>query len=125
MNEPTQPTQPTLKRPPVTPENMAQRLKKARTTLEAAFKDFHLLLNDKLLDVNKSDAKKTQEKHIVDELVKACVILESANIGEGVMALAVIALREHLKVRDRVNELEYDLEMTKKTLNLLKKDLGK
>ncbi len=122
MNEPTQPT---LKRPPVTPESMVQRLKKARTTLETSFKDFHLLLSDKLLDINKSNAKKTQEKHIVDELVKACVILESANIGEGVMALAVIALREHLKVRDRVNELEYDLEVTKKTLNLLKRDLEK
>ena len=112
-------TQPTLKRPPVTPENMAQKLKRARTTLESAFKDFHLLLNDKLLDTNKSNAKKTQEKHIVDELVKACVVLEGANVGEGVMALAVIALREHLKVRDRVNELEYDLEMTKRALKKL------
>lgn len=115
-----------LSAPPTTPMpvTLEQRMIRARDVFQLAFKGFHALLGNKVLDINKSDAAKNVEKHVVDEVVKACVGLDKLNVGEGVMALAVIALREHLKVRDRVNELEYDLELSKREIKNLKKELG-
>lgn len=117
---------PTLSAPPPlpTPVSLEERIKRARSGFEQAFKNFHELLGDKVLPENKSEAGVKLERHIVDEVVKSCIGLDRINIGEGVMALAVVALREHLKVRDRVNELEYKLELSIRELNKLKRELG-
>jgi len=117
---------PTLSAPPPmpSPTTIEERLRKARADFEKSFKDFHELLGDKVLKINKSSAANKQEKYVVDQVVRACVNLDNLNAGEGVMALAVVALREHLKVRDRVNELEYELELAKREIKNLKKELG-
>jgi hypothetical protein len=116
----------TLSAPPPapTPTTLADRLKKARASFENAFKDFHGVLGDKILRANKSQAALNLEKHVVGEVVKACTYLNDLNFGEGVMALATVAIREHLKVRDRVNELEYELNLAQRDIKKLKKDLG-
>ena len=116
----------TLSAPPLlpTPATIEERLRKARVTFEQSFKDFHDLLSNKVLDVNKTGAENKQEKYVIDQVVRSCVNLDNLNVGEGVMALAVVALREHLKVRDRVNELEYHLELAKREVKNLKKELG-
>lgn len=118
--------EPTLTVPPRPPNpiTLEERMRNARTNFEKAFKEFHKLLGDKVLVENKSEAARRVEKHTVDEVVKACVNLDQLNVGEGVMALAVVALREHLKVRDRINELEYQLELSKREVKNLKKELG-
>jgi hypothetical protein len=117
---------PTLSAPPPlpTPATVEEKLRRIRVDFEQSFKDFHELLGNKVLKVNKTTAASKQEKHIVDQVVKACVSLDRLNVGEGVMALAVVALREHLKVRDRVNELEYKLELAIREIKNLKKELG-
>lgn len=101
-----------------------ERIKQARQNLEKCFKEYHRLLNDKVLDSNKSEAQKNVEKKIVDDLHRACLALESLNVGEGLLSMAVIAIREHLKIRDRVNELEYELFKTKRDIAALMKELG-
>ena len=124
MNKLAQPQQ-SLKKPPPTQEEMWSRVQSARKALEVAFKDFHVLLSDKTLATQCSAARKKHEKHIMDTLAKACTSLEDAKVGEGFMAMGIIALREHLQVRDRVNELEYELELSKREIKKLKKELGK
>ena len=120
-NKPT-----TLSAPPAlpSPTTVEERMRRARTEFEEGFKDFHTLLGDKLLRANKSEAVMKQEKHVVDRVVKSCVNLDRLNVGEGVMAMAVVALREHLKVRDRVNELEYELMLAKREIRNIQKELG-
>lgn len=46
---------------------------------------------------------------MVDKLYRAALKLDNLNVGEGVMSLAIISVREMLKMRDRQNELEYKL----------------
>ena len=115
-----------LSTPPTStaPVTLDQRMIQARSVFEVAFKNFHELLGDKILNENKSEAAKKVERHVVDGVVKSCVGLDKLNVGEGVMALAVVALREHLKVRDRVNELEYDLEVAKRDIKNIRESLG-
>lgn len=76
--------------------------------LEEAFKQFHVLVKSKVLDKNKSPALKKTEMHTINNLIKASQALDNINIGEGILALASIAVREHLVLRDRVNELEWE-----------------
>lgn len=116
----------TLSSPRPVPSQLSieERLKVARTNFEKAFKEFHELLRNKVLKDNKSIAAKKQEKYVVDQVVKACVNLDNLNVGEGVMALSVVALREHLQIRDKCNSLEYELELAKREIRNLKKELG-
>ena len=114
-----------MQKPPITAEDMRRTLDKARKALESSFKDYHLLLSDKYVSENKSGARAKNEKHIVDKLAKAASDLEWAKIGEGTMAIAIIALREHLMVRDRVNDLEYKIVSMEKEMRKLRKEPGK
>ena len=115
-----------LSAPPVMPtaSTIEERLRRAREGFERSFKEFHILLSVKVLKINKSKAAKSVEKYTVDQIIKACVTLDSLNIGEGTMAIIVVTLREHLTSRDRINELEYELDTVKKDLKRLKKSLG-
>ena len=66
------------------------------------------------------DSMPTAEKEVGDRLVKAAVELEQVNIGEGILSLASVAIREQLAVRDRVNELEYKLCLMELEIKKLK-----
>lgn len=118
---------PSLSQPPQPPSpvTLEERVRKARQNFEARFKEFHELLKVKQLDANKSQAQHKHEKYVTDELVKGCVGLESLNQGEGVIALATIALREHLVLRDRVNNLEHKLDSFMKEVTRLFNELEK
>jgi len=87
---------------PPAPFNVQQDLIQKKQELELAFKEFHMLVSTKVLDTNKSPAMKNTEKQVVDRLVRAAIGLEQANMGEGILSLASIAIREQLIVRDRV-----------------------
>lgn len=101
--------------------SVQQDLARRKQELEAAFKDFHKLVAKKVLEKNKSPAMKNTEKQIVDRLVHAAVALDHINVGEGILSLASIAIREQLIVRDRVNELEYELYKLIREVENLKK----
>jgi hypothetical protein len=96
-----------MQQPPLAPFNVQQNLDKTKRELEQAFKDFHELVQNKVLDSNKSTAVKNTELQTIDKLVRAAQALDNINVGDGILALASIAIREQLMVRDRVNELEF------------------
>jgi hypothetical protein len=114
----------TEEEPKQTPPTQAQisslqgSLEDARKAVEEAFIDFHKMLQNKRLDKNKSDVERDSERKVADALFKATTGLDQINPGEGVMIAASIALRELLKMRDRLNDIEY-LSM------LTRQDLGK
>ena len=110
--------------PPAT-FDVQQNYAKKKKELEVAFKEFHQLVGKKVLEVNKSPAAKKTELETINTLVKAAQALDNINVGEGILALASIAIREQLIVRDRVNELEYELCKALKDIEELKKANGK
>jgi len=114
---------------PQTPPDVQSDYAKKKKAFEEAFVEFHKIFQDKVLAQNKSVAVKKTEMSVVDKLVNSCVAIENFNVGEGVLALSVIALRDQLTIRDRINELEYELcKALKKIEDLLntgKKDESK
>lgn len=109
---------------PPTASQMEQKAVRAKKQLEQCFKTFHSLMSDKVLDSNKTKGVKNTETKIVNDLLHAVVALEHAQVGQGLLSLMTISIREHLSVRDRVNELEYELYKTKRDLESLQRDLG-
>lgn len=107
------------------PHQMEQRALRARKKLEECFKQFHEMMIDKVLDANKTAAVKNTERKIVDDLLHAVVALENVNVGQGILSLLTIATREHLHMRDRVNELEYELCVVQRDMKALQKKLEK
>jgi len=101
--------------------DLEQKANRARHKLEAAFKEFHQLATDKVLDKNKSAGVKTTEKKVVDDLLHAVVALEQANQGQGFLSLMTISIRETLAMRDRINDLEYELYLSKRDIKNLQK----
>lgn len=114
----------TIQPPQQNPKAVEDKVKKARTNLELAVKDFLKVLDDKVLERNKSAAHKNTEKVAADNLFKAVVGLEHENVGEGMLAMGITTLRTNMKIRDRVNELEFLLYSTIKDLKAVEKQLG-
>ena len=110
--------------PAQAPKTVEDKVKKARTNLETSVRDFIKLLDDKTLDKNKGPAHKNTEKQVADNLFKSVVGLERENSGEGIMAMGLTTLRTNLKIRDRVNELEFLLLSTIKELRNIEQQLG-
>lgn len=109
--------------PPADSKTQQEYLRK-KEELGKSFKEFHQLLKNKVLDKNKTPAVKNTEKQITDMLVKAAAALDNINIGEGVLTLSSIAIRELLQSRDRINELEYELCLLRRDFLNLQKELG-
>lgn len=113
-----------MQSPPPAAFNVQQEYQKKKKDLEQAFKDFHELVGNKVLDSNKSPALKRTELQTIDALVRAAQALDNINMGEGILALASIAVREQLIVRDRVNDLEYELCIARRDIETIKKKIG-
>lgn len=94
--------------------NIETELKIVRQKFEDCFHKFNSLLADKTLKINKSEAKVKNESHIADQLYRAAAELEMKNQTEGLFGLAIMFLRLQLKMRDRINELEYEFNEFKK-----------
>lgn len=115
----------TLERPPPAPVDVQSEYLKRKSEFEKAFKDFHTqVFKNKVLDKNKSTAVKNTEHHIIEKLITTSIALDNINVGEGTVALVSTMIRELLTMRDRVNELEYDLCVNKRDLLNLQKELG-
>ena len=105
--------------------NIQQEYMKKKHAFEEAFKEFHKqVFSSKVLDENKSAAVKNTEHFLVDKLINSAVALDNANVGEGLLALTTIAIRELLTMRDRNNEIEYSLYKLIRDFNGVKRELG-
>jgi len=107
-----------LSQPPQ-PISIEQQIKTARKDVEKAFKELFRLYESKILVKNKSVGKVKTEKSIVDNLVKRCVSLENLNSIEGLLSLGTISLRLNLKMKDLVNNLEFQIETLKRDVKKL------
>jgi hypothetical protein len=116
----TKPTTP----PPPNPAVVANKVDKARQNLQKAVKDFLQLLDDKVLEKNKSEARKNVENMTAKTLYDTAVALEQENQGEGVLAMSLTTLRTTLKMRDRINELEFLMLKTARDLKIVEEKLG-
>jgi len=110
--------------PPPSPSAVKSSLEAARSKVVAAFQVFHKMLTNKKLDRNKSPQEKKEESSVAQSLFNAAGELDQLNAGEGVMLTASIGLRELIKLRDRLNEVEYTSLLTRKELNELRESLG-
>jgi len=105
------------------PQDVQQEYSRIKQELEEAFKDFHQKhFLSKVLEENKSAATKKTEQAAVERLINAAVTLDRANVGEGILALVIVAIREQLSVRDRVNQLEYELCKAQRDILNMKKE---
>jgi len=102
-----------------------QDLVRKKHALEVAFKEFHELVSVKVLKENKSPQIKDAEKQVVGRLIQAAIELEQVNVGEGIISLVSVAIREHLAARDRINEIEYKLYKLMRDVKQMQKDGGK
>jgi hypothetical protein len=106
-----------LQKPPPAPIDVQAQYAQAKKDFEQAFKEFHnTVFKSKVLDKNKSAAKKNTEHHIIEKLITSTINLDNVNVGEGMVALVSTMIRELLSMRDRINELEYDLCVSKKDI---------
>jgi hypothetical protein len=97
---------------------------RCKRNFEEAFKEFHQnVFSNKVLDSNKSAAVKNTETHVVDKMMNAAVALDQANAGEGLLDLCTVAIREMLTIRDRANELEYELYKALRDMKKMKQEL--
>lgn len=109
---------------PPNPQVVANKVMSARDKLEKVVKDYLLLLDDKVLEKNKSEARKKQEHFTVGELVKVAEAMDQENMGEGVFAMAITTLRTSLKMRDRINDLEFLIYSALRDIKNVEKKLG-
>lgn len=92
---------------------------------EKAFAEFHQkVFQSKVLDSNKSSAVKNTELQLLDTLINSSIALNAINDGEGLLGLITICIRELLQTKDRVNELEYMLLNSVKSVKKLQTELG-
>ena len=111
--------------PPPDPNLVKAERSKAQIEFEESFADFHKNhFLSKVLQENKSAAGKKTEQAAIDRLIKSAMILDQSNVGEGMLALLIVAIREQLSVRDRVNQLEYELCLAQRDVEYMKKELG-
>lgn len=114
-----------MRRPETNPQDVQNVYLTAKKNFEKAFADYHQNhFLSKVLDENKTIAAKKTETLAVDNLIKSAMALENMNVGEGVMALLVVAIREQLSIRDRINELEYELLKSIRDVQGISKELG-
>lgn len=110
--------------PPQNPNVVANKITQARQELEKAVKDFLLLLDNKVLEKNKSEAQKNLENQVAKKLYNNAILLEQENVGEGVLAMSLTTLRTSMKMRDRINEIEYSILKVARDLKVVEEKLG-
>lgn len=112
-----------VSKPTMNVQASKDKLDIARKNVEIAFRAWHEILMTKKLLTNKNERELNEERLASDALSKAAQELDVANPGEGAIILAGIAVREELKLRDRINEIDYNTCLLRKDFNELKEKL--
>ena len=88
-------------------------------------KEFNVLMNFKTLPENKTLSEKNKEKDVLGNLISTAMEMENISPGEGFLALATLALRQGLSLRDAGNKLAYDIIRLNDKLNNIDKKIDK
>jgi hypothetical protein len=83
------------------------QLNRSKEDLMNAMRAFNRLLNNSTLPENRSNKEKEQEQVIINQLVQSALEIEKFSLGEGIIGLCVLAIRQGLSLRDAGNSLAY------------------
>ncbi len=101
-----------------------QNHEKRNNELMSSVAKFIPILDDKILEENKSPLVKDLEKEVVLNLIKAAKEInndESEEEGSGSIALINLMLRMFLKQRNKINELSHKLSLQEIEIIKIKK----
>lgn len=87
--------------------------KKKESVAEKAIKDYNALMEDKTHKDNQTEAYENNVKHILNSLLIAADELEQANPGEGIYSLIILALRNNIRLKDKIIDLECQIQKLK------------
>jgi hypothetical protein len=96
-----------------------------RDSLMDAMRSINKLMNERVLPENKSLREKEEETKAVTNLVDAAKLLENINPGEGLLGMAILAIRQGFSLRDAGNQLASELRDLKFNLQDLIKQVNK
>jgi len=93
-----------------------RRNNQAQGRLMESMKAINRLMGSTVLPENRSVQQEQEEKVSVGELVAAAMAMEKLSPGEGILAMATLAVRQGLSLRDAGNRLAYRLAEMEKRL---------
>ena len=80
--------------------------KKRESKAEKAIKDYNALMEDKTHPDNQTDAYDKNVRHILNSLLEGADELENVNPGEGIYSLIILSLRNNIRLKDKIVDLE-------------------
>lgn len=95
----------------------------SQSRLIKAMKSINRLMNVQTLPENKSYKQSEEEKKFVSELVSAVMEIETISPSEGIIAMATLAIRQGLSLRDAGNRLAYNLKLIDKRISNLERKI--
>jgi hypothetical protein len=96
---------------------------RARDRFNDSIRGVNRLMTRQVLPENRSGKENEEEKGVIAELVNAAIAMENLSPMEGLLGMAILAVRQGLSLRDAGNRLAYELEQLKLEVKSLK--LGK
>lgn len=94
------------------PEEAARivaQLRERKETLMDAMRAFNRLLSIRVLPENKTISDKENEQEVVTRVTQAAMSVDELSVGEGLLAMCVLSLRQSLQLRDAGNSLAHSL----------------
>ena len=84
--------------------------KKRESKAECAVKSYNALLEDKTHRDNQTEAYEKNVRHILNSLLEGADELENKYPGEGIYTLIMLALRNNIRLKDKIVDLEYRIK---------------
>tara|TARA_B100000579_G_scaffold436737_2_gene463646 strand:- start:569 stop:907 length:339 start_codon:yes stop_codon:yes gene_type:complete len=84
--------------------------KRAMSKSETAIKEYNSLMEDKTHKSNQTPAYEKNVKHVLNLLLQGADELESENPGEGIYTLIILSLRNNIRLKDKIVDLEQKIK---------------
>lgn len=98
------------------------QLNAAKEKLLQGMKDFGTILRNNTLPNNKSIEEKRTEQAVVIDLMRAAETVETLSPREGILGVAIFAVRQSLSLRDAGNRIAYELHKLQQRVEKLEKE---
>jgi hypothetical protein len=93
--------------------------KRAYEELTGAIKGVNRLMNRQVLPENRSVKDNDEEHSAIAALVNAAMEMERISPGEGLLGMAILAVRQGLSLRDAGNRLACELDQIRREVKVL------
>jgi hypothetical protein len=95
---------------------MLTQLNEAKQGLLDAMRDFNRLLGNRTLKENRTIKDNELEQSVVVNLAQSAKMVEQLDLGEGILGLCILSLRQALTLRDAGNGLAYEIQKIKEKI---------